>query len=561
MKPKLPKFAPPKLRLPKLQLPRLAMPKGRHLLIGASALALLGAGGLAFFFVRPMLGAHKEVAQETAQGAPEAATQQDASKTQAASPEASKEPPNGQPAAEPKKAEGPVEAQKLAAENKSEANKAQDSQEQEAKRQEANHEEARAPEAKSEQKAEAKAEGKEEKAQEKGEKAEKHEPEKHEKEEKASAAPLPLPPPPSEVERLIRRMQDIQERVATGDSAAYVEMPRLLRMIGQKFADEPPETWSGKQNARALVLFLLSGGGSQLGRTILGQHKFAPSEEPLAKAAIAYLEGVEGADREYLLTLNPRELDLDLGAQIAFVQSILLTGSDRPKAIASLDLARLLAPGGLVEEAALRREVALLSETSQFDKFAELARQYWQRFRASPFADNFLRQFMAAVARVSLLIKPSEWAQLEEFINSLTPETRLKLYLAMAQASVVGGNVGLADMAAQRAIDLAGDGSVERQRSLLYRAAAQVGVADPVHGPRLLADVARDRLPAADQPLYDAVATASVQIFRDPESNFVATPPGDANEIDASLSRAEKGVKEADDVMDSVTRTMERKTR
>ena len=205
--------------------------------------------------------------------------------------------------------------------------------------------------------------------------------------------------------------------------------------------------------------------------------------------------------------------------------------------------------------------MALLSETTQFDKFAELARQYWERFRASPYAGNFLRQFMVAVARVSLLIKPSEWAQLEEFINSLTPETRLKLYLVMAQASAVSGNAGLADMAAQRALELSAEASVERQRALLYRAAALVGAANSSRGPSLLADVARDRLPPTDQPLYDAVLTTSARIYRDPEQNFGAPPPGDTNDADISLARAEKGVKEADAAMDSVTKTMERKTR
>jgi len=578
MKFKLPKLGLPKLSLPKLSLPKIGLPGKRQLLIAASALALLGAGGVAFFFVRPML-AHK-ASVEAAAGAdkPAQAPQDDAAKTQEAkdgSGDRPKDAPKDKSAEEPKK-DGAAEVQKLAA-SKPEATKAGDPQGEVAKENGAKAQEAKPdskteakpdskpeakPQEKADEKAEAKPEGKEEKAQEKGEKGEK--PEKAGKEEKL-AAPLPLPPPPSEVERLIRRLQDIQERVATGDAAAYVEMPRLLHMMGQKFADEPPETWSTKGNARALVLFLLSGGGSTLGRTVLGQHRFAPSEEHLAKAAVAYLEGVEGADREYMLSLDPRELDLDLGAQIAFVQSILQTGTDRPKAIASLDLARLLAPGGLVEEAALRREVALLSETSAFDKFAELARQYWQRFHRSPYADNFLRQFIAAAARISLLIKPSEWAQLEEFISSLTPETRLKLYLVMSQASAVSGNIGFAEMAAQRAADLAAEGSVERQRALLYRAAARVGAADSLLGPKLLVDVARDKLPAADQPLYDAVTTTSARIYRDPEGSFDAPPPrapnAAPNAIDASLARAEKGVSDADSVMDSVTKTMERKTR
>jgi chemotaxis protein MotC len=374
-------------------------------------------------------------------------------------------------------------------------------------------------------------------------------------------APLPLPARPDEPEQMVRRLQDIQEQVAVGDAAAFAEMPRLLRRMAQKLVEEPPEAWSSKQNARALILYLLSGGGSATGRKILAERSFAPSEEPLARAAIAYLENVEGADRDYLLRLDPRALDLELAAQVAFVQAILLSGVDRQRAIARLDLARLLAPGGLVEEAALRREVALLSETAEFDKFAGLARQYWQRYRASPYADNFLRQFMLAVIRVSQSIKLSEWAQLSEFIDSLSPETRRTLYLAMARTAAVVGNGGLAAMAAQHALDLSPADSPDRQRALLFRAAAKVGVADFAQSRLLLRDLDRSKLPAGDQPLYDAVILALSRIFRPPEQNFAAPPPGAANEADAALARAQTSVKEADAVLESVTRTMERKSR
>ncbi len=485
-----PKINPPNIRLPKIALPRFSL-KSQNLLIGASALALLGVGGLAWFFVRPMLNARQAPAQETAEAA--------------AAPTLEK---------------------------------------------------------KQEEKLSATVEGKAETAPEKSEAA-------HETSaEKADKAVAPTPPagPPGEPEQLVRRLQDIQERVAAGDAAAFSEMPKLLRRIAKKFAEQPPETWLQKANARALELYLLSGGDAAIGRKILAQHKFAASEEPLAKAAIAYLENVDGPDRDFLLRLEPRELDPGLAAQIAFVQSILLTGVDRPRAIARLDLARLLAPGGLVEEAALRREVALLSETTEFDKFAGLARQYWQRYRQSPYADNFLRQFILAVVRVSQSIKVSEWAQLNEFIDSLTPETRRPLYLAMAQTAAVVGNGALAAMAAQNALELSPADSVERQRALLFLAAARIAGADFAESRTLLRDLDKTRLPVGDQPLFDAVALASARIFRAPEQHFAGAPTRaaqsrDANDADAALTRAETSVKEADSVLDNVRKTMERKSR
>jgi chemotaxis protein MotC len=511
-----PKIALPKIALPKIALPRIVLPRwrlnGRTLVIGASALALLGAGGFAWFFVRPMLSGRANPAGESAPAPAEQAagtTGRQASAEPTPAPAAQETPvAPSQPRPEP--AAGDSAA---APEN---------------------------PSAKSENTAAAPSSA-----------------------PAPPAAPAPLPPlaPPDEPEQLARRLQEIQERVAVGDAAAFAEMPRLLRRMAQKFVEAPPEVWSRRRNARALILYLLSGGGSATGRKILGEHSFAASEEPLARGAIAYLENVEGADRDYLLRLDPRALDLDLAAQVAFVQSILLSGADRPAAMARLDLARLLAPGGLVEEAALRREVALLSETAEFDKFAGLARQYWQHYRASPYADNFLRQFMLAVVRVSQSIQLSEWAQLAEFIDSLSPETRRGLYLAMARTAAVVGNGGLAAMAAQHALELSPADSPDRQRALLFRAAAKVGVADFAQSRRLLGDLDRSKLPAGDQPLYDAVAMALARIYRPPEQHFSDAPPGAATDADAALARAESSVRQADAALDSVRRTMERKSR
>ncbi len=262
-------------------MPELAVLKSRKLVIAASVLALIVAGGLAWFIVRPMLTGPRTAAQETADPA---------KKTEPAAPEG---------------AQAPSKDEKLAP----------------------------APEKEREVKP-GKGEG-----------------EKHEKtgdDTKLAAAPLPPPEPLDEPETLIRRLQDLQERVAGGDAASYAEQPQLLHLIAQRFEAQPPEIWTKRPDARALILYLLSGGASSVGRKILDAHSFAATETPLAKGAIAYLEGVEGVDRDTLLNLDPLALDVSLGAHVAFVQSILLAGLDRPKALAKLDIARLLAPGSLV---------------------------------------------------------------------------------------------------------------------------------------------------------------------------------------------------------------------
>jgi chemotaxis protein MotC len=357
---------------------------------------------------------------------------------------------------------------------------------------------------------------------------------------------------------LVRKLQDVQERVAMGDADAFAELPRLVRATAQNFASQPPESWKLKANARALELYLLSGGVSAIGRKIVAAHQLAPSDEALMKGAIAYLDGIDCAERDAMLTLDPRALEAALGAQIAFVQSILLASLDRERAIASLDLARLLAPGGLVEEAALRREIGLLGETTDFAKFAALSRQYGARFRRSPYAENFLRQFLGAAARIGTLIKVEQWADFEDFVGALGDETQRTLYLVMAKAAAVAGNSAFAVLAAQRAAALSAPDSVERQRALLYRAAARVADADIAQSRTSLRDVSRERLPAGDQPLYDATALVSTRIYLAPEKD--APSRETESVVEPAVAQAQASLKEAGAAIEGARNSMERKS-
>jgi chemotaxis protein MotC len=63
-----------------------------------------------------------------------------------------------------------------------------------------------------------------------------------------------------------------------------------------------------------------------------------------------------------LKDVKPRAIPSSMSGHIALVQGRCLPHSDAPAAIERLDDARLLLPGTLVEEAALRREILLVGQ-------------------------------------------------------------------------------------------------------------------------------------------------------------------------------------------------------
>ncbi len=146
-------------------------------------------------------------------------------------------------------------------------------------------------------------------------------------------------------------------------------------------------------------------------------------------------------------------------------------------------------------------------------------------------------------------------------INSLKPETRRALYLVVAKTG--GGWAAISRSATwRRGARWSCLPKIRSNASApVFRAAARVGAADFATGPALLREVDRARLPSGDQPLYDAAALVSARIFRAPETRFSSPPSGAANSVDAVLARADRSVTDADAAMDSVAKSMERKTR
>jgi chemotaxis protein MotC len=107
------------------------------------------------------------------------------------------------------------------------------------------------------------------------------------------------------------------------------------------------------------------------------------SEQALARGALAYVTNHETDAISLLGKSDLNALDARLAGEVAFARSVLETNRDAKAAVELLDWARMLAPGGLVEEAALRHEVALVAEAKDVGRAAMLTRQYSNRFAAS----------------------------------------------------------------------------------------------------------------------------------------------------------------------------------
>jgi len=340
-------------------------------------------------------------------------------------------------------------------------------------------------------------------------------------------------------------LQMLQVRVAAGDKAAYSAQTERLAAIGAAIAAAKPEVWKSKSETNAAVVYLLSGGQPREIAQLLQNGLVPESEKPLMRGALAYIVGNEAEAKALLGELDPRSLDLRLAGQVAFAQSVLATSKDAKKAIASLDLARLLAPGCLVEEAALRREILLLNGAGDIDRVALLSRQYASRFGHSVYAESFLQGLAGTLVQSGSIEALSNFQKFGAFFTVLAPDTRRAFLLTVARAEMLNGKFPVAGAAAGEALSDAPRESADEARGKLYQGAAQILGPEYEDGLALLQSVAAAKLDKGDQALLGAVRGVAAYLREppaeaDPARGAVAPAPPVANdEAEATIALAE----------------------
>ncbi|HEY1943939.1 MAG TPA: hypothetical protein VGH40_17650 [Roseiarcus sp.] len=339
-------------------------------------------------------------------------------------------------------------------------------------------------------------------------------------------------------------LQALQVRVAAGDKAAYEAQRERLKAIGAAIQAAKPETWKDKNETDAAVIYLLSGGRPREIIQLLQSGAVPESERPLMRGALAYIVGDEKQARSLLDGIDPRSLDLRLAGQFAYAKSILASSQDPEKAIELLDLARLLAPGGLVEEAALRREIAFLAQERDIDRFAMLCRQYATRFGHSVYADRFLGGVVNAALKDDLIKDLPSFQKFHNFVSRLTPEERGRFLLTVAREETVNGQFAVAGVASGEALQEAPGDSVEEARGRLYEASARIMTPDYDNGLAELQSVAEVKLDTRDQALLGAVRGVA-SYLRQPMPSDASPPAASAPGADpaaAAIALAEEAL-------------------
>ncbi len=312
----------------------------------------------------------------------------------------------------------------------------------------------------------------------------------------------------------VRELNSAQNRMAIGRENAGVETAAKFDAIEALIPTLEPEAWTQPRNLRAAIVYLLGGGAPEHLREIFDAGFIVGEEASLLEASLLNAEGDERA-AEKIATYDPEQYPALLGGHLALVQGSAFLGKDDTRAIARLDLARLLMPNSLVEEAALRREIRALDPQNHREKILALASTYAARYRASPYTRHLIADLRILLAGSGIDSNPIFVSKLEPVIDIAPALDRLDIYLALCRSSLSGGRLEEARHRLVKAFGAAETRAmrerVEAYQDLIARLDAPNQPGARLKEPRLSAS-----LTSEDRRIIALVSAVLTKIFKHP---------------------------------------------
>ena len=339
----------------------------------------------------------------------------------------------------------------------------------------------------------------------------------------ASAQGLPRVDTDPQPYEMIRALQSLQEQIAQGNSHAMQAQRALLGKMDARFIALTAETWQEPRNARAAVIHLLSGGHPQVMRRLLTLDPLPAIDRRLLEASLAYVEGREEDMALLLENIDPLDLPASLGGHVALVKAAPFIRTDPAKAMELLQVASLLMPGTLIEEAALRREVFVAGMLGDIDRFRVLSIRYLRRFRTSVYAGDFRRRFALALDTLGFVKSEDKFALLDDVLHEFDADSRRGLYIRLGRSALLAGHLNVARKATAEALALSIEGTKESEILKIYLAATRLDPEFITANRDLLWSVDKTVLSPEDLALLDGVYVVlnSVRQFPEPPPNVI----------------------------------------
>lgn len=307
---------------------------------------------------------------------------------------------------------------------------------------------------------------------------------------------------------IVRHLSILQDSAVDGGNGAFAEQERHLQRAAKEIDEAPPEVWQEPNNVLALIPYLLNGGPARpvrrrLGRKIeLGKHNNA------VVAMLAFAERRKDA-ASLMEAVEPLELPRTAGAALAMAKGIAMQ-SDPVKAVPHFRLARLLAPGSLIDEGSLRREILLLfAQKQQREALVRMSHYIW-RFGRSAYAEQ-LSEHISSSVLPDIIADETLKPELASYFAAMPAARRSDLLVGLARGSVLAGRFGPIGFLSEQGKPSLGSPSHDLRMSM-YVAIAAMFSSPSFDQTAMLSALDDQILSAADEGLRDATLALATKL-------------------------------------------------
>ncbi|MBY3502134.1 chemotaxis protein [Rhizobium laguerreae] len=314
--------------------------------------------------------------------------------------------------------------------------------------------------------------------------------------------------------KMLRSLQFVQDSVVTGDHSAGEMQRFMLGTIDTRLRTVEPSIFDDDRNVDAALIYTMSGGNPQTLEYLIAHDVNGYFDNRVTDVLRKYLSG-KGLLVAKTLQETAREYrDKKIGPYLALIGGNVLIATKPTDALDLYDQARLAAPGTIVEEAALRRSLAICVDKGMLDRGMAYSQRYVRRFLHSPYASQFADLFVTLVVGHDHDVKPQDVIDILSFMDA--PRQR-EVYLRIARAAAISGKPELARMAVGRVQSLGGTDNAFGPLADFYGGMAGLPTEDIDQAAKNVSGIDGNALSRRDQALQDAARSVAEQILRAPD--------------------------------------------
>lgn len=312
------------------------------------------------------------------------------------------------------------------------------------------------------------------------------------------------------ITELMRGLRQTEDRLASGDPAAYKEWLVLMQQGEQVFRKVTVDEWKDDRVSQSMLVYTLSGASSSVMRRIMADGSIGHVDRNLKRLILILAETRKDEVGSALDAIALASLDAALSVPIALAAATMLHGEKDYGVGAVLEAAAIRWPGTSIEEGALRRLIVLSVRRGALDDARRLTAKYARRFPASIFAGALRKRLIAEIA----VLPHSADANAIELLKSVAPSSEMaaEFYLAAARQFLIKSRVGIAKEMASLALELSKPETLASERAQLYFAASSAPMANAPSAATDLDRLKTSNLDGTDEELRRAALLVARQV-------------------------------------------------